>query len=50
MPDAPLHVLDRATGIAFVPAPVEVFGDGSELDNQVVGEIFRLDLTALLAP
>ena len=38
------------TGVALVPAPVEVLGHGAELDNQVAGEVFRLDFAALLAP
>ena len=38
------------TGVALVPAPVEVFGDGAELNDQVVGQVFRLDLAALFAP
>ena len=50
MQDPPLHVLDGVAGIALVPAPVEVLGDGAELDDQVVGQIFRLDLPSLLAP
>jgi hypothetical protein len=32
--DPLLHVLDGASGVTFVPVPVEVFGDGAELDNQ----------------
>ena len=45
-----LDVNDRLAGIALEPAPVEVLGDRPELDEEVVGEIFRLDLAALLAP
>ena len=37
MLNPPLHVLDGVTGVALVPAPVEVLGDGAELDDQVVG-------------
>ena len=37
-------------GVALVPAPVEVLGDGAELDDQVVGKVFGLDLPAFLAP
>ena len=33
MLDPPLHVLDGMTGVALVPAPVEVLGDGAELDD-----------------
>jgi hypothetical protein len=48
--DPPLHMLDRLAGVALVPAPVEVFGDGAQLDNQIMVEILGLDLAALLAP
>ena len=48
--DPSLHVPDGTPGIAFVPAPVEVLGDGAELDDQDVGQIFGLDLPSLLAP
>ena len=37
-------------GIALVPVPVEVLGHGAELDDQVAGEVLRLDLAALLPP
>ena len=40
--DPALHVLDRLPGVALVPAPVEVLGNGAELDDQVVGEVLRL--------
>src|ERR1035437_11194017 len=50
MLDPPLHVLDGETGVALVPAPVEVLGDGPELHDQIVREILRLDLSALLPP
>ena len=45
-----LHVLDGKAGVALIPAPVEVLGDRSELHDQIIGEIFRLDLAALLPP
>ena len=41
---------DRLAGIALIPAPIEVLGHDPELDDQVVGEVLRLDLAALLAP
>ena len=37
MLNPPLHVLDTVTGVALIPAPIEVLGDGAELDDQVVG-------------
>ena len=50
MLDPPLHVLDGVAGVALIPAPVEVLGDRAQLDDQIVGEILRLDLAALLPP
>jgi hypothetical protein len=32
----PLHVLDGVARIALIPVPVELLGDGAELDDQVV--------------
>ena len=45
-----LHLGDNLTGIALVPVPVEMLGHDPELDDQVGGEVFRLNLTALLTP
>ena len=50
MLDLPLDVFDLISGVSFVPAPVEVLGDGAQLDDQVVRKVLRLDLSALLAP
>src|SRR5213595_1310533 len=36
-----LHLRDDLAGIAFIPVPVEVFGHGAELYDQVVGKVFR---------
>jgi hypothetical protein len=48
--DPPLHVLDGASGITFIPAAVEVLGDDPKLDDQVVGQLLGYDLAALLPP
>ena len=45
-----LHVLDGVAGVALVPASVEILGNGTELHDQVVREVFRFDLAALLPP
>ena len=50
MPDPPLDVFDGLPGIALVPVPIEVLGDQAELDDEVAGEVLRLDLAALLPP
>ena len=45
-----LHAVDGPTGVALEPAPVKILGNGAKLDDKVVGEVFGLDLAALLAP
>lgn len=47
MADTPLNVLDRLARTSLVPGTVQHLGHGAELDNQIIGEIFRLDLAAL---
>ena len=37
-------------GIELIPAPVQILGDGPKLDNEVAGEVLRLDLAPLLPP
>ena len=36
--------------LRLVPAPVEVLGDDAELDDEVAGQVLRLDLAALFPP
>ena len=49
-----LHpALDRGeglAGVALVPDPIEGLGHDAELDNEVAGEVLRLDLTAFFPP
>ena len=45
-----LHIRDNLPRISLVPASIEFFGDCPKLDNEVAGEVLRLDLTAFLAP
>jgi hypothetical protein len=39
--DPALHRRDGPPGIALVPAPIEVLGGDTELDDEVAREIFR---------
>ena len=50
MPNLPLDVRDDLPGIGLVPAPIEVLGGQPELDDEIAGEVLRLDLAALLPP
>ena len=45
-----LDVGDDLPGIGLVPAPVEVLGDDAELDDEVAGQVLRLDFAALFPP
>jgi hypothetical protein len=48
--DGPLDVGNDLTGIGLVPAPVEILGDAAKLNDQITGEVFRLDLATLFPP
>ena len=50
MPDVPLDVGDDLTGVGLIPAPIEILGHRPELDDEIAGQILRLDLAALLSP
>jgi hypothetical protein len=43
MADLLLEIGNDLTGIGLVPAPVQLLGDEPKLDNEVAGEVFRLD-------
>ena len=44
MPDLPLDIRDELTGIRLVPAPVQLLGGQAELDDEVAGQVLRLQL------
>ena len=46
----PLDVLDGLAGRALIPGAVQLFCDGAELNDKVVGKVGWIDLSALLAP
>ena len=45
-----LDVGEDLAGIAFEPVAVEGLGDDPELDDEVAGEVLRLDLAAFFPP
>ncbi len=45
-----LDVADDPSGIALIPAAVERLGGDAELDDEVIAEVLRLDLTTLFLP
>src|SRR6516162_4387209 len=45
-----LDISDGAAGIALIPASIEVFGDVSELHDEIAGEVLRADFSPFLAP
>jgi hypothetical protein len=45
-----LDVFDGLAGIALVPGPIERLGHQAELDDQVAGQVLRLDFAALFPP
>jgi hypothetical protein len=50
MPEPMLDAFDPLPGVALVPMPVERFGHHAELDDEVAGEVLRLDLAPFLLP
>ena len=50
MPQPMLDAFDGLPGVALVPMPVEVLGHEAELDDEVAGQVLRLDLAAFLPP
>ena len=50
MPNLPLDIGDNLPRIGLVPAPVQVLGHHPELNQEIAGEILRLDLAALFPP
>lgn len=45
-----LDASDGVAGVAFIPAPVQLLRGRPKLDDQVVGQVLRLKLTAFFAP
>jgi hypothetical protein len=45
-----LDIGDHLLGIRLVPTAIERLGGEPELDHEIAAQIFRLDLTTLLAP
>ena len=50
MADRSLDIRDDLTGIGLIPPAVKVFGRDAKLDDEVGGQVLRLDLTALFPP
>ena len=50
MKNLPLHLDDHLPGVVFVPVPVQRLGHRAELDQEVAGQVFRLDLAPFFFP
>src|SRR5262249_25469004 len=50
MPDPALDVGDVPDGVALVPRAIELFGGGPELNDEVAGQVLRLNLAPFLLP
>ena len=50
MKDPLLDVRNHLPGIGLIPAPVQVLGHQTKLDDEVPRKVLRLDLAAFLAP
>jgi hypothetical protein len=45
-----LDAFDGLPGVALVPKPVEWLGHHAQLDDEVAGQVLRLNLAPFLAP
>ena len=45
-----LDILDDMAAVKFVPSPIEVFGHGAKLDDEVTRQILGFDLAAFFPP
>ena len=50
MADLPLNVRNHLAGVGLIPAPIKVLGHHPELDDEIAGQVLRLDLAALFPP
>ena len=50
MPNLSLYIRNDLTGIGLIPAPIKVLRHHSELDDEIAGQVFRLDFPALFTP
>ena len=46
----PLHIRKDLTSIGLIPASVQLLGGNAKLDDDIAGQVLRLDLAALLSP
>jgi len=49
-PNASLDVGEHLASIGLIPAPVQVLSRNAKLDDEIAGEILRLDFAPLFAP
>ena len=50
MEDPLLHIDDDLPGIGLVPAPIEVLGHNTKLDDEIARQVLRLNFSPLLPP
>ena len=50
MANDPLQVDDDLSGVGLVPPSIEVLGNCAKLDNEIAGQVARLNLAPLLLP
>jgi hypothetical protein len=50
MPDPALDIFDNLPGRALEPSPIELLGREPQLDEKVIGQVFRLRLASFFPP
>jgi hypothetical protein len=49
-PDLPLNIGEDLSSISLVPAPVQILGRNTKLDDEVARQVLRLDFAPLFPP
>jgi hypothetical protein len=50
MPDPTLDICKHLSSIGLIPAPIQLFGRNTKLDNEVARQVLRFGLAALFPP
>jgi hypothetical protein len=48
--DSPLDIDKDVPRVGLIPAPVKALGHSPKLDEEITGQVLRLDLTAFFSP
>jgi hypothetical protein len=50
VPDVALDICEDLLGVGLIPAPVQVLGRNTKLNNEIAGQVLGFDFAPLLSP